>query len=825
VEPGHNTWAALGTGVSNEVDALAASGSDVYVGGQFAAAGGVSAQNIARWNGANTWAALGTGVSNEVDALAASGSDVYVGGVFAAAGGVANTHDIAKWNTTAGTWSALGSGVSSYVFAVAIGADGVYVGGLFGAAGGKASRNFGLWHTTIAAADANWDGRFGAINVNGSVQTITVSGSDVYVGGAFSTVVNSDGSSVTVNNIARWDGSRFWPLGSGLSCFCGLAVAAIVVSGGDVYVAGTFDTAGGVPARNIAVWNGSQWKAVGQGSDIGISSLAVGGGGLYIGGAFFTVYNPNGLAVPVNHIARWDGVGWSALGSGVEGRPYPGTPTVNAIAIGAGGLYAGGGFNTAGGVPANNIARWDGANWSALGAGSNNGVSGASDRVDTIAVLGNDVYVGGSFGTAGGQQISALAKWNGTSWSALGSGVAAASVNTLAVNGTDLYVGFTGDKAGGLTVNNIARWDTLAGVWSALGSGLSFPPSASGIGEEGVYIGGNFTAAGGKPSNHLALWHTATFPPQGTIDGGVTDPNGQPLPGARVQACFVGGLCVTGTTDSQGVYRIPGLIAGPYVTTAYPSKPAPFVPRTINGPTLSNGGSVTLPTIPLGAIGPLPPGTSISPSKGGTAGVTRVDWKKSLRLATQGCAGGSASYQITQDGTLLRSGAMAQNPTGQYNGDIAPLSPNIGYATVAITVQCPLAALAAQNISFTIYIEPSSTVRTVAGAPIAGATVTLYYYDDVTETFTVVPDGDSIVSPANRANPDTTDAEGHFGWDAIGGFYKVRAAKAGCVSPNDPAQPYVETDILAIPPPITDLDLRLDCGINNVHLYLPLARR
>jgi hypothetical protein len=108
---------------------------------------------------------------------------------------------------------------------------------------------------------------------------------------------------------------------------------------------------------------------------------------------------------------------------------------------------------------------------------------------------------------------------------------------------------------------------------------------------------------------------------------------------------------------------------------------------------------------------------------------------------------------------------------------------------------------------------------------IAGGTVTLYHYDDVAETFTVVPDGESIMSPANRANPDTTDTEGHFGWDAIGGLYKVRAAKAGCVSPNDPAQPYVESDILGIPPPLADLDLRLDCGINNVHLYLPVARR
>jgi len=82
----------------------------------------------------------------------------------------------------------------------------------------------------------------------------------------------------------------------------------------------------------------------------------------------------------------------------------------------------------------------------------------------------------------------------------------------------------------------------------------------------------------------------------------------------------------------------------------------------------------------------------------------------------------------------------------------------------------------------------------------------------MTGTFTIVPTGDAIMSPANRTNPDTTDAEGHFGWDVVAGFYKVRAEKAGCVAPFDASQAYVETEVLVIPPPVTDLDLRLDCG-------------
>jgi hypothetical protein len=68
------------------------------------------------------------------------------------------------------------------------------------------------------------------------------------------------------------------------------------------------------------------------------------------------------------------------------------------------------------------------------------------------------------------------------------------------------------------------------------------------------------------------------------------------------------------------------------------------------------------------------------------------------------------------------------------------------------------------------------------------------------------------MSPANRSNPDMTDADGHFGWDVFEGYYKVRAEKDGCVSPADPSQTFVESDVLTIPPAVTDLDLRLQCA-------------
>ena len=71
---------------------------------------------------------------------------------------------------------------------------------------------------------------------------------------------------------------------------------------------------------------------------------------------------------------------------------------VLALAASSNDLYAGGAFTTArnsGDVPvrANYIAKWNGSNWSALGAGMNS-------TVYSLAASGSDIYAGGTFTTA-----------------------------------------------------------------------------------------------------------------------------------------------------------------------------------------------------------------------------------------------------------------------------------------------------------------------------------------------------------------------------------------------------------------------------------------
>jgi hypothetical protein len=304
-------------------------------------------------------------------------------------------------------------------------------------------------------------------------------------------------------------------------------------------------------------------------------------------------------------------------------------------------------------------------------------------------------------------------------------------------------------------------------------------------------------------------------PAGGSISGTVYANSVAPanvLGGAYVQACPTSGPChVTATTDS-GTYSMVGVPPGPYTVRAFPPASSTLFPGTTGPVTVVADEDVQADVVLTGPQ-PLPADTTITSRYVTPDGLPVVYWNEPLTLTTTGCAGGSASYAVTLDASVVRSGNMAEGPAGQFTATIEPLYPNHGNAHVAITIACPGGGTT--DVAFDMYIDPSGTVRTIAGDPIADATVTLLRSDTATGPFTAVPDGSGIMSPVNRANPDVTDAEGHFGWDVVAGFYKVRAERAGCVDPADPAQAFVESAVLTIPPPVTDLDLRLDCAVSQ----------
>ena len=148
-----------------------------------------------------------------------------------------------------------------------------------------------------------------------------------------------------------------------------------------------------------------------------------GGPALYAGGKFTFAGG-----APANRIAKWDGTEWSALGSGTNADVL--ALTVHDDGSGPR-LYAGGFFTSAGEIDASYVARWDGSAWSAL--------SGMSDEVRALSVFddgsgaGPALYAGGNFTFAGGVPVNRIAKWDGTSWSPLESGMTTDGVLALAV--------------------------------------------------------------------------------------------------------------------------------------------------------------------------------------------------------------------------------------------------------------------------------------------------------------------------------------------------------------------------------------------------------
>ena len=293
------------------------------------------------------------------------------------------------------------------------------------------------------------------------------------------------------------------------------------------------------------------------------------------------------------------------------------------------------------------------------------------------------------------------------------------------------------------------------------------------------------------------------------------------LVGAFVQVC-AGNVCHTTSTNANGQYSVIGLPDGSYTAEAFPPGGSSLLPNTIGPLTISLGATLAGQNIVLISPTSLPAGTTITPSHL-IGGIPVVWWTDPLVLTTHGCIGGTANYQILQGTTVIRTGPMPEGPSGTYSANVAALMEIHGKAHVKITLVC---SGVPTIIEGDIFVDPSGVVKTTTGSLLAGATVTLFRSDTSSGPFSQVPNGSGMMSPANQNNPDITDAAGNFGWDVIAGYYKVRAEKAGCVSPFNFAQAFVETSVMQIPPPVTDLELVLNCsGVPMNLIYLPLIVR
>jgi len=332
----------------------------------------------------------------------------------------------------------------------------------------------------------NWEGWSNLDEgVNGSIISMVVSSNDeLFVGGNFNMAGN-----VSALNIAKWDGSNWSNIGTGLEqvCYSLIFYNNQLVAGGDF---------------GVKYWNGSQWNILGDGLIGHVDDLAINSNGdLYAAGFF----RKTGSGLIVNRIAILNDAtnSWAPLIEsstsliGVNGQ-------VNCIEFDFNDiLYLGGSFSAVGSKSASKIATWNSATneWSDLLAGITNG------RVHNLTLnpSSGDLYVVGNITRANHIFVNDIAKWDGVSWSNVGNsnnwpgGVS--TIHAVEIYNNEIYV------TGAYTSPSFISKFNSNSSWENIGSGLNNRGFDIDFDSNGnLYAGGLFSEAGDQPANRVAKY-------------------------------------------------------------------------------------------------------------------------------------------------------------------------------------------------------------------------------------------------------------------------------------------------------------------------------
>ncbi|HZN39742.1 MAG TPA: hypothetical protein VFD82_13115 [Planctomycetota bacterium] len=351
---------------------------------------------------------------------------------------------------------------------------------------------------------------------------------DLLVGGEFASV-----GAIAASRLARWSGASWSAFGLGTD---GPVRAIIAMPNGDVVVGGTFGTIDGVSANCVARWDGATWSPLGTGIPVigidGPYAFAVMPNGDLVAAGFF----PGAGGIYVGNIARWNGLAWSAFGSGLNTDLQFTGSAKSVLVLANGDLVVGGIFSMAGGVSARGIARWNGTSWSAIGPGFQQFGTFSPARVSALAQLPNgDLVAGGRLQSAGGTIGENLSRWDGIAWRSLARGFNGAVLAIAEGAAGDVVAGGSFTVAGGVAANRVARWTGSA--WGPLGSGTNGTVNAVAVLSNGdVIVGGNFTTAGGLTANRVARWNGSAWSAMGSgMNSGVASlevlPNGDLIAG------------------------------------------------------------------------------------------------------------------------------------------------------------------------------------------------------------------------------------------------------------------------------------------------------
>lgn len=415
--------------------------------------------------------------------------------------------------------------------------------------------------------------------------TATDASGRIYIGGEFFSVGPLTGSAWLADPT---NGERV----SGFPQTDGVINAIEPDSAGGWYVGGSFSTIGGVKRQNVAhVFADGQvnpdWSPTPNGP---VNAIALRVPHLYIGGSFSSVtgkprsrlarlnmgdvgtvdpnFIPDASATSIDVLENAGGIvyaGGTSLSS-IAGQPCPGVcrmssttvtaapaidttwqapsgfSSVKALAFDADSVFVGGAFNTIGGATfRNGLAKLSRTTAGLDPSWDPDASVSPAHGIRALAVVGSQVYVGGSFPVIDGQSIANLARVSATgtgdvdtTWTP---DAIDAPVNGIATAGSHLYA--VGDflDIGGATRRRAAKFSIAAGSDAGLASwnpGFNDTANAVAVSPSGnVLIGGWFTSGGAK---NLERRGVARFDA-----GGKFDTTWNPRAGAHVNALATAG--------------------------------------------------------------------------------------------------------------------------------------------------------------------------------------------------------------------------------------------------------------------------------------------
>jgi hypothetical protein len=459
-----------------------------YLGGRFDAVGGVARHDLAHILADGSLdPAFAPDPDGDVTVLARGGTTVYAAGSFTTIGGAARTHVAAV--DGAGHATAWAPALDATPYAIAVAGSTVYLGGAFTTINGTARPNAGAVDAA-SGATTGWDPQ-----PNDYVYRIAPAGSSVFIGGAFGAVHGT----MPLYGLAKVDATTglpaLWvPVIHHTTGSMVPAVTALAVSGSTVYVGGAFDMVGGVARHNAAAVDGTTAALAAWDPNVGpstgisvpsVSAIGVSGSTVYVTGSFQTI---NGT------VARTS----AATVDATTGTAGPWAPWLggdaDGIALSGGTIAIAGGFAIAGGVARTNAAALDAAD----GTATSWDPEATGGSVLAFAPDGGDIFLGGEFTKIGNATRRGLAKVDDTTGLAVSTWDADLNNSdlTLALSGRTLYVGgrFNGaGSIGGFGRHYVAAVDADTAAVAPWAPDPDAEVSSIAVVGDVVYLGGPFT--------------------------------------------------------------------------------------------------------------------------------------------------------------------------------------------------------------------------------------------------------------------------------------------------------------------------------------------